>query len=194
MKSGAFKSLDIFWAYLLLALITGCGPSHEHSNALSAQTHRSDIAKRLAELGIVLKTSPQPPSSNRVKAVRTGNLVFLAGHGPAKPDGGFVTGKMGRDLDVEAGRQAARLSAISLLSSLQSEILDLDKVKRIVRIFGMVNATPDFVQQSQVIDGCSDLLVSIFGEKGKHARAAVGMSSLPRNFAVEIEMLVEIGE
>jgi len=147
--------------------------------------------QRLKEMGIILPV-PRNISKNRVKSVRTGDLIFLAGHGPGKPGGGFVTGKVGRDLTVEQGNAAARLSAISLLGSLQAEIGDLSKVKRIVRVFGMVNATDHLVQQSQVIDGCSDLLVAVFGEKGKHARAAVGMASLPRNFAVEIEMIVEV--
>lgn len=147
--------------------------------------------QRLQQMGIELQV-PRNTSKNRVKSVRTGNLVFLAGHGPEKPGGGFVTGKVGRDLTVEQGNAAARLSAISLLGSLKAEIGDLQKVKRIVRVFGMVNATEELTRQSQVIDGCSDLLVAVFGEKGKHARAAVGMASLPRNFAVEIEMIVEV--
>ena len=150
-----------------------------------------DYEQKIKDLGIELFTPP-PPVANYVKAVRTGNLVFLAGHGPTKPDGSYVTGKVGSDLTIKEGYDAARLVAIALLSSLKAEIGDLNKVKRIVKVKGMVNATSDFTSQPEVINGCSDLLVEIFGDKGKHARAAVGMGSLPRNISVEIEMVVEV--
>lgn len=151
-----------------------------------------DPEARLAELGIELY-EPPPPVANYVKAVQTGNLVFLAGHGPTKLDGsGYLTGQVGTDLTIEEGYAAARLVGIALLSSLKAEIGDLSRVKRIVRVFGMVNAPAGFTQQPEVINGASDLLVEVFGERGKHARAAVGMGSLPRNIAVEIEMVVEI--
>jgi enamine deaminase RidA (YjgF/YER057c/UK114 family) len=147
---------------------------------------------KLRSLGIELPV-PSEPVANYVPAVRTGNLVFLAGHGPAKPGGGYVTGKVGEELSVDEGYQAARLTAIALLASLKQEIGSLDRVTRIVRVFGMVNADPSFTQHPQVINGCSDLLVEVFGpERGKHARAAVGMASLPINIAVEIEVVVEI--
>lgn len=150
------------------------------------------VEARLAELGITLPT-PARPVANYVQAVTTGDLVFLAGHGPLEPDGGYVTGKVGRDLTLEQGREAARLTAIALLASLKQEIGDLDRVRRIVRVFGMVNADPSFTQHPQVINGASDLLVEVFGEeRGKHARAAVGMASLPIGIAVEIEMVVEV--
>ena len=150
-----------------------------------------DYEQKIKDLGIELFTPP-PPVANYVKAVRTGNLVFLAGHGPTKADGSYVTGKVGSDLTIKEGYDAARLVAIALLSSLKAEIGDLNKVKRIVKVKGMVNATSDFTSQPEVINGCSDLLVEIFGDKGKHARAAVGMGSLPRNISVEIEMVVEV--
>lgn len=150
-----------------------------------------DYEQKIKDLGIELFTPP-PPVANYVKAVRTGNLVFLAGHGPTKPDGSYITGKVGSDLTIKEGYDAARLVAIALLSSLKAEIGDLNKVKRIVKVKGMVNATSDFTSQPEVINGCSDLLVEIFGDKGKHARAAVGMGSLPRNISVEIEMVVEV--
>ena len=150
-----------------------------------------DYEQKIKDLGIELFTPP-PPVANYVKAVRTGNLVFLAGHGPTKPDGGYVTGKVGSDLTIKEGYDVARLVAIALLSSLKAEIGDLNKVKRIVKVKGMVNATNDFTSQPEVINGCSDLLVEIFGDKGEHARAAVGMGSLPRNISVEIEMVVEV--
>jgi len=150
-----------------------------------------DYEQKIKDLGIELFTPP-PPVANYVKAVRTGNLVFLAGHGPTKPDGSYVTGKVGSDLTIKEGYDAARLVAIALLSSLKAEIGDLNKVTRIVKVKGMVNATSDFTSQPEVINGCSDLLVEIFGDIGKHARAAVGMGSLPRNISVEIEMVVEV--
>jgi enamine deaminase RidA (YjgF/YER057c/UK114 family) len=128
-----------------------------------------------------------------VRAVRTGNLVFLAGHGPARPEGGYITGKVGKDLTQEEGYEAAKVVGLALLSSLKKEIGDLSKVKRIVKVLGMVNCTPEFGNQPEVINGFSDLMVKVFGEeKGKHARSAVGMMALPRNISVEIEMIVEI--
>jgi len=160
--------------------------------AAAAPGQSYDPEARLADLGIELYTPP-PPVANYVKAVRTGNLVFLAGHGPTRLDGsGYVTGQVGTDLSVEEGYEAARLVAIALLSSLKAEIGDLSRVQRVVRVFGMVNAPPGFGEQPEVINGASDLLVEVFGERGKHARAAVGMGSLPRNIAVEIEMVVEV--
>ncbi len=147
--------------------------------------------ERLAALGIELPTPPAPVA-NYVRAVTTGNLVFLAGHGPLKADGTYVTGKLGKDISLEEGYEAARLTAIAMLASLKAEIGDLDRVKRIVKVTGMVNSDPAFTDQPKVINGCSDLLVSIFGNQGKHARAAVGMASLPIGIAVEIEMVVEV--
>lgn len=156
-----------------------------------AQSVKSDPENRLKELGIRL-TEPAAPTANFLKAVRTGNLVYLSGHGPDKPEGGQVIGKLGSDLTIEQGQEAARLVGISLLSSLKKEIGNLNKVKRIVKVLGMVNAVPTFANHSQVINGFSDLMVQVFGENGKHARSAVGLSSLPANIPVEIEMIVEL--
>jgi enamine deaminase RidA (YjgF/YER057c/UK114 family) len=159
--------------------------------AVNAQTKKTDPEARIKELGIQL-IKPSAPVANYVKAVRVGNMVYLSGHGPDKADGGLVTGKVGSDLTLEQGRDAARLVGISLLSTLKAEIGDLNKVKRIVKVLGMVNAIPTFEKQPQVINGCSDLMVEVFGEKGKHARSSVGVASLPSNIAVEIEMVVEL--
>ena len=159
-----------------------------NTGKLSAQV---DAEKNLKELGIQLIT-PVPPTANFLKAVRIGNMVYLAGHGPDKPGGGQVFGKLGSDLTIEQGQEAARLVGISLLSTLKNEIKDLNKVKRIVKVLGMVNAIPSFERHSQVINGFSDLMVQVFGENGKHARSAVGVSSLPSNIPVEIEMIVEL--
>ena|ERR1041385_4838103 len=150
-----------------------------------------DFDKKLKDLGITL-TEPSKPVANYVKAVRTGNLLYLAGHGPVKPDGSYVTGKVGRDLTTEQGYEAAKLTAISLLSTLKAELGDLNKVKRIVKVLGMVNCHSDFADHPKVINGCSDLLVAVFGDKGKHARSSVGMNSLPLNTSVEIEIVVEV--
>ncbi|MEO0330209.1 MAG: RidA family protein [Bacteroidota bacterium] len=160
----------------------------------SIATHANppgDIEQKLEEMGVTLYEMP-PPTANYVRAVRSGNLIFLAGHGPMKSDGKNVTGKLGKDLSVEEGQEAARYTAIALLSSLKEEIGDLDQISRIVKVHGMVNSTPDFTDHSQVMNGFSDFMVELFGELGKHARAAVGMGSLPGNIAVEIEMVVEV--
>jgi enamine deaminase RidA (YjgF/YER057c/UK114 family) len=152
-----------------------------------------DVEKKLKEQGVEL-FKPAAPIANYVKAVRTGNLIFLAGHGPTKADGSNITGKVGKDLTLEQGYEAARQTGIAILSTLKAEIGDLNKVKRIVKVLGMVNCTDTFTDQPKVINGFSDLMVNIFGEKGKHARSAVGMNSLPSNIAVEVEMIVEISE
>ena len=156
-----------------------------------ALAQRVDYDKKLKELGVELMP-PSKPMANYVKAVRTGNLLYLAGHGPTLPDGTNITGKVGRDLTLEQGYSAARQTGVALLSTLKAELGDLNKVKRVVKVLGMVNCNPDFIDQPKVINGCSDLLVSVFGEKGKHARSAVGMNSLPSNIAVEIEIIVEV--
>jgi len=159
--------------------------------AEQSQETTIDPEKRLKELGIELQTPPAPVA-NFVRAVRNGNLVFLSGQGPRKIDGSYIAGKIGRELNIEQGREAARLTAINLLASLKAEIGDLNKVKRIVKALGMVNAGESFIEHPQVMNGFSDFIVSVFGERGKHARSAVGMASLPFGMAVEIEMIVEI--
>src|ERR1044071_9713285 len=150
-----------------------------------------DFDKKLKDLGITL-SEPSKPVANYVKAVRTGNLIYLVGHAPVKADGTYVTGKVGRDLTVEQGYEAAKLTAVQLLSTLKAELGDLNKVKRVVKVLGMVNCHSDFTDHPKVINGCSDLLVAVFGDKGKHARSSVGMNSLPLNTSVEIEMVVEV--
>lgn len=146
---------------------------------------------KLSQLGIDLKM-PGTPVANYVHVVRTGNLLFLAGKGPKKSDGKNVVGKLGSDLTITEGYEAARWAGINQLAVLKSELGNLNKVKRIVKVKGMVNAIPEFTDHSKVINGYSDLMVEVFGEKGKHARAAVGMGSLPGNMAVEVEMVVEL--
>ncbi len=150
-----------------------------------------DFEKRLAELDIQL-VAPGSPVANFVHSVRSGNFVFLAGHGPRQADGTWVQGKLGRDMSIDEGYAAARLTAVNLLSSLKAQIGDLNKVKQIVKVHGMVNSDESFTDQPLVMNGCSDLLVEVFGDRGRHARAAVGMASLPFGIPVEIEMIVEV--
>jgi enamine deaminase RidA (YjgF/YER057c/UK114 family) len=150
------------------------------------------IQERLQAQGIII-APPGRPVANYVGAVQTGNLVFVSGHGPRRPEGGNVTGKLGRDLTTDEGYQAARLCILACLSSLQAAIGDLERVTRIVKLLGMVNCTEDYGEHPLVINGASDLLVEVFGEeRGKHARSAVGMQALPFGISVEIEMVVEV--
>ena len=149
--------------------------------------------RKLKRLGFTLP-NPPAPVANYVRAVRTGNLVFLSGSGPVTEGGIWITGKLGADLKIEDGYKAAQLCGLNLLASLKAEIGDLDKVTRIVKLLRMVNSAPTFTDQPKVINGCSDLLVNVFGEKGRHARSAVGMGALPMNIAVEVEMVVEVKE
>ena len=148
--------------------------------------------ERLKEMGIELPDAPTP-SANYVPAVRTGNLLFLSGSVPAPgADGKVPVGKLGRDMSVEEGYQAARLVGINLIARLKSELGSLDRVKRVVKLLSMINAAPDFEKTPAVANGCSDLLVEVFGDKGRHARSAVGMAALPSGVPVEIEMIVEV--
>jgi enamine deaminase RidA (YjgF/YER057c/UK114 family) len=151
----------------------------------------ADIEEKLEKMGIKLYPYKEPTNSY-VPVVRAGNMVFTSGHGPKKADGSYILGKVGKDLTVAEGAAAARLSGIAILSSLKHELGDLDRVKRIVKVLGMVNATEDFKQHSTVINGFSNLMIELYGERGKHARSAVGMQSLPIGFATEIEVVVEL--
>ncbi len=157
--------------------------------AASAQT--IDFDKKLKDLGIEL-SAPSKPVANYVKAVRSGNLLYLSGHGPTKADGTNITGKVGKDLTTEQGYDAAKQVGVAILSTLKAELGDLNKVKRVVKVLGMVNCTENFVDQPKVMNGFSDLMVAVFGEKGKHARSAVGMYALPSNISVEVEIIVEL--
>ena len=152
----------------------------------------SKVEERLAALGHKLWV-PGAPIANFVNAVRTGNLVYTAGQGPRREDGQYdFIGKVGKDMDVETAQKSAELVMLNCLCAIKQEIGDLDRVKRVVKLLGMVNCTPDFTEQPKVINGASDLLVAAFGEAGKHARSAVGMGSLPLGISVEIEMIVEV--
>lgn len=147
--------------------------------------------KAIESLGLKLP-APGVPKGNFVNTVKIGNLIYLSGHLPQPAEGDLIIGKLGKDLSVEEGYEAAKLVGLNICSTLKNKLGDLDRVKRIVKLVGFVNCTDTFTQQPAVVNGCSDLMVKIFGEKGKHARSAVGTNALPLGVAVEIEAIVEI--
>jgi len=150
------------------------------------------IEERLKELGIELPPSPAP-IANYVRAVQTGNLLFLAGHGPTRDGAPVYVGQVPADVSVEQGYEAARVTGLNLLASAKEALGDLDRITKIVKVLGMVNSAPGFGDQPKVINGFSDLMVEVFGEQiGKHARSAVGLAGLPNGIPVEIEMIVEV--
>ena len=159
---------------------------------LTYSSYAQNAEEQLKKLNIELPAVGKP-IANYVNVVRVGNLLFLSGKGPSNEKGVYTTGKVGKDLTLEEGIAAARLTAINQLAVLKAELGDLSKIKRIVKVLGMVNCDADFKDHPKVINGFSDLMVQVFGEKGKHARSAVGMCSLPFNMAVEIEVIVEVG-
>lgn len=164
------------------------------SPAQFERAHAGDAAtpyERLEALGITLPPPP-PPIANFVTHVQEGTLLFLSGQGPREADGRLHTGRVGEDVSVEQAYQHARLTGINLLSVLHAALGDLCRVRRVVKLLGMVNAVPDFTRHPAVINGCSDLLVAVFGEAGHHARSAVGFGSLPDRITVEIEAVVAI--
>ena len=160
---------------------------------VSGQTSTDDPEARLQEAGITL-APPPPITAIFHRAVTVGNIVYLSGHGPQKEDGEYMVGKVGSVYNLEEAQAAARLTGIRLLEALKEEIGNLNKVKRLVKVLGMVNAVPTWDQHSQVINGFSELMVEAFGENGRHARSAIGLGSLPMNIPVEIEMIVELKE
>jgi enamine deaminase RidA (YjgF/YER057c/UK114 family) len=148
------------------------------------------VTDRLRELGITLP-EPFPPAGNYVSSSQTGDLLFVGGHGPI--DGAnTIVGKVGTDLTLEQGRDAARMTALSILATMQADLGSLDRVEQIVKVFGMVNVGGTFDRTPAVIDGCSDLLVEVFGDKGRHTRSAVGLAALPFGIAVEIELIARV--
>ena len=171
--------------YLVLIFIIGCVPANKSLDS------NFDPESKLKELGIELMI-PSDPVANYVNTVRSGNLLFISGKGPLKNDGEYIKGKLGYDLSIDEGYEAARATAINLISTIKSAVGDLKNVKKIVRVNGMVNSASNFTDQPKVINGCSDLLVEVFGDRGKHTRVALGMNSLPMNIAVEIDLIIEV--
>lgn len=153
----------------------------------------SSPEEKLVSLGLTLPAA-SIPAANYVNAVRTGALLFLSGVGPMRPDGSFVTGKVGASLSQEEGYEAARLTGLVMLANIRAELGSLDRVRRAVKVLGMVNADPGFGAMPHVINGFSDLFVAVFGEAGRAARSAVGMASLPFQIAVEVEMVLEVAD
>lgn len=147
--------------------------------------------ENLAALGLSLPAT-SPPIASYVNAVRTGNLIYLSGKGPLLPDNTYITGKLGAEVSIEKGYEAARLCGLHHLAVLQAELGDLGKVKRIVKVLGLVNSVDNFTKQPAVMNGYSDLMVAVFGDKGKHARSAMGTNSLPGGIPVEVEVIVEV--
>jgi len=146
---------------------------------------------KIIQLGIELPPVP-PPVANFIRARQVGSLLFLSGHGPVRPDGSRVVGKVGTDLDVEEAKAAARLTGLNLLATARAQLGSLDRVRAVVKVLGMVNSGPGFDQQPEVVDGFSDLMVEVFGEQGRHARSAVGMAELPFGIPIEIEMILDV--
>ncbi len=151
------------------------------------------VEQELAKLGLKLP-EPMPPVANFIPAVKVGPLLFISGHGPRLDGEIKFRGKVGRDLTVEQGYEAAKLVMLNCLGTIKREIGDLDKVERIVKLLGFVNAPEGFRESPKVINGASDLLVQLYGEKGRHARSAIGVAALPNEIAVEIEMIVQLKE
>ena len=178
---------NVFSIILTSLFLTGCTQVNQ-SNEIDSDYNPE---ARLKELNIALPSPPQPVA-NYVNGVRAGNLIFLAGKGPKYADGTELTGKLGGNVTIGQGYEGARQTAINQLSVLKEMLGDLNKVKRIVKVLGLVNSSPNFIDQPKVVNGFSDLMVDVFGEKGKHARAAIGVNSLPRGQAVEIELVVEV--
>jgi enamine deaminase RidA (YjgF/YER057c/UK114 family) len=149
---------------------------------------------KLESMGLSLP-DPAQPVANYVRALRVGDLLFVSGTGVTEwPDGTPCAGKLGQDLSVERGYEAAKLVGLSLIATLKQYLGDLDRVQQVVKLLGMVNAVPEFTEHPQVINGCSDLLVAVFGDKGRHTRSAVGMGSLPMDIPVEIEIMVLVSD
>lgn len=179
--------------FLLILMIVALGCTTQQREAKNTvELYDYDIEARLETMGITLPEPKMPKDVNIVFAVRSGDLIYLSGNGPILPNGDKITGKIGIDISIEEGYEAARLTAINLLAVLKSEIGDLNTVEKIVKVFGMVNADPLFTEHPAVINGFSDLMIDVFGKRGQHARSAVGVSSLPWDLACEIEMIVKL--
>ena len=178
--------------YIIIIFILNVFISSISAQSDPDELYSYDVESRISDLGIQLHEPVLPPGINIVFVRQSGNLLYLSGNGPIRTDGSKITGKVGQDLSVEEAYVAARLTAVNQLSVLKSHLGDLNKVVRIVKVLGMVNAGPEFTDQPAVINGFSDLMIEVFGDRGKHARSAIGVSSLPWNLACEVELIVEV--
>ena len=160
----------------------------------AAELYSYDIEEKLATMNIELASQELPPGINILFAKRHGNLIYLSGNGPIKANGEKIVGKLGEDLSVEQGYEAARITAINHLAVLKAELGDLNKVVGFVKVLGMVNAAPGFQSHPAVINGYSDLIVEVFGDRGRHARSAIGVGSLPWDLACEVEAIIAVQE
>tara|TARA_Y100001934_G_C12186775_1_gene694349 strand:+ start:469 stop:1050 length:582 start_codon:yes stop_codon:yes gene_type:complete len=190
------EKIKYFFLILFLVNCTSNDREAVDYSLMNKPLYDYDVEEKIKQLNIELPT-PGEPIANYVPTVRfseTKNsmLVYVSGTGPRKENGDYLTGRLGDDMTIEEGYDAAKLTGINILASLKKEIGDLNKIKRFVKVIGMVNSTADFYQQPAVINGFSDFIVEVFGDRGKHARSAVGMVSLPSNIAVEIEVVVEV--
>lgn len=190
-----WKYVPVITIILSLAIVscsrTGDGNSSQGQVSEAETPNEVNAEQRVQELGLTLRPMGEP-TNNFVTAVQAGDMLYLSGRGPVMDDGEFMRGKVGIDLTVEEGYEAARLTGIDLLAALKSELGDLNRVVRIVKVLGVVNSSLEFEQHPQVINGFSDLMIDVFGERGRHARSALGMGSLPFGIPVEIEMIVQI--
>jgi len=186
-------AIMIMSAVTLVANTTFADERNPHERLKCNADPEEKLKPFLAEFGLDQLPDPfVPPNITFVQAVQTGNLLFLSGNGPVLPEGGFITGKVPSELTVEEATRAARLTAINQLAVIKKKVGSLKRIKRIVKLFGMVNADTGFTAHPAIINGASDLLVAVFGDCGFHARSAVGMSSLPFGISVEIDMIVEL--
>lgn len=188
-------SIFLFIGFSLIFLQncdSSTSPKQHEDGERSSSLYDYDVEKKLATLGIVLKEPKAYKGVPIEHYVLVDNMLYLSGKGPVTETGERITGKLGTDLSIEEGREAARRIAISQLEVIKSVTGDLNKVKKVVKVLGMVNSAPDFIDQPKVINGFSDLMIEAFGDRGRHARSAVGMASLPSNIACEIEAIVEI--
>jgi enamine deaminase RidA (YjgF/YER057c/UK114 family) len=158
---------------------------------LAVVAHAQTPEQKLKALGHTLPAISQPIASY-VHAVRVGNVLYLSGKGPKDASGAYIIGKLGKDLSIEQGKNAAERAALEHIAVLKAELGDLSRVKRVVKVLGMVQCTDDFTAHPQVINGYSELMLAVFGEKGRHARSAVGHNSLPLGMAVEVEVIIEV--
>ena len=178
-----------FFLCILTTITISCQNLERHEPQVNIES--IDYESHLDSLGIILPP-PTAPVANYVNIVQSGNLLFLSGKGPKMTNGQYIVGTLGKDLIVEQGYQAAKRVAEIQIGVLSNYLGDLNKVKRVVKVLGLVRSTDDFGDQPEVMNGFSDTMVAVFGDKGKHARAAIGTNSLPRNICLEIEMIVEV--